>query len=156
MIVFSVNEIILSAFSALIYGGVFCAFYTVSGILLNLFGSFVELWRKIFIYDRIIERPKHIISDNIKEKGGIYIFSCFAIFIFGFLLLSYVMLDGIIRGYMIILASASFFLLKNAFCYGLTRIIYQIFDCILGFACILVRIITYPFKKVIQIIKNKL
>ena len=105
MIYFTSQEILESIFGALIFG---------------LLCSLVNCVRLIF--------------DALCHKmTGFLIFFEIILFGVGFILLSYALLDGEVRGYMVIIVFASFYLSKITICELIRKMFFRIFSAVIIF-----------------------
>ncbi len=154
MIAFSTYETIISVLYAVLYGACFCILYSLMIILRNIINSLVDLMRNIVCYDKIYVMPKGIVSKNDRNISASFLLISVILYVIGIVLVSYAALDGIIRLYMIIISSALFFLLKNAFFSKLNRLFFVIFDYFMALGCILMRIVLFPVKFFYNKIKN--
>lgn len=101
MISFTIEEINASVVSAFIYGILFAAFTCAILEILNLIQSLPRIIGRILKFNRLFEYIS-LSGISVYTPGGLAIFLFFFSFTLGFILMSYVMLDGLIRLYMII------------------------------------------------------
>lgn len=150
MINFTREEILLSMLYAAIFGAGFAAFISCFNVISSAMTTLPAIIREIFFFDKIFSPPRFS-PDELKAKKGI-IFTIFSIllFSFGFSVLSYISLDGQIRIYMVVLSFASFYLSKITFCDIFIRLFLVAFKWILSLLCILLRVLIYPFRLLIQ------
>ena len=139
----------------MIYGLFFSLLYVVSTIICTTLKSLPALLKEIFFFDKILPTPsvKVIIKKN--KNGGLFAFFSVLLFFIGFLFLSYFLLDGEIRLYMMALSSASLFLFYSAFCDILKGLFVFLFDGVLLLLSVAMRLLITPFKALYYIIKNK-
>lgn len=155
MMDFSFEEIISSVLYALIYGAGFSIFY----MLISLFFVMIRAFRQVFVeiisFDKILPSPTVKIDNTESGGGGFFAFLSVVLFFVGFLFLSYFTLDGVIRFYMLVLSSASVYILYSAFYGFLRKVIVMIFNHILFLFSTIVRLVIFPVKHIFYIINNK-
>jgi len=156
MMVFSGKEIMLSVIYAIIYGFGFSLFYQALLVLSVSIKLLPNLFVEILRFERIMPPPSA--KKNIKngKSGPILAFFSVLLFFIGFIIISYIFLDGEIRVYMLFLSSASLFVLYSAFCDFFKNIFSFFFDLILLVVSTLIRSLVLPFKKIYIILNNKI
>ena len=144
MIIFSSREIAFSVLCALVYGCCFSVFSSLISVILGLFERIKKMPLDLIKYEKITSFDTPIRgNDSRKAKLGEKIFNLF-LFTVGFILLSYLCLDGILRVYMLFICSASFYLSKIAFSDFLSRALILLFDVLYRAFTIIFRVFFYP------------
>ena len=131
MSAFSINEIFFSVLCAFIYGVIYCVTFGIIAILRIVIKSFEAFKKSVISYEKIFQVNERIIENKDVEQSSFSIFLNILLFSFGIILTSYVALDGIIRLYMIAIASASIFLFKMSIFRFLRSFLIFIFDIII-------------------------
>ena len=155
MMHFSVGEIILSLIGALIYGALFFVFYTATVIIKVQLEDAKAIIKTTFRYDKIFKKPKINIGRNEKYCGTALSFLLVLIFTLGFILLSYYILDGCVRIYVLLLALFSFFVFRRFLFEKAVLFFEQIFCGILFAFVILIRIFTLPILRLYRYFNKK-
>ena len=156
MIAFSTDEIVRSVYYSILYGMLYCGFISIFQVASGLLLSLKELLNHVLNYEKIFILPKRILSTKFGKIGPFTVFLYFIFYSIGFVLLSYLTLDGIVRIYMIIISSATIFLLKPTFYAFSSKIVLEAFELFLKISCVFIRIIILPVKLVIKQVKNKI
>lgn len=145
MIYFTPSEI----FASLLYGaiyGVICAFlFAFMRILRRLIVDLGLCVKQIFVYGKV--RDMVVLSDENtwgKASGALTFFGIIA-FTLGFIILSYIALDGMIRVYLLTMVFASFYLSKIAFSSFFERILLGFLRLVLTYETLILRFLFYPF-----------
>lgn len=154
MITFSIRELLSSALFAVIFGVGFSAFVCTLDILIGAASTLPEFLIASVRFDKVFPPARLSVSARNRGGGPIYIFLCILIFALGFSLLSYISLDGEIRIYMLILAFASFYLSKIAFCDFLTKAFLWLFNSVLSLTSVALRCAILPIKLIIKFVKK--
>lgn len=156
MIYFTSDEILISIICALIFGGAIAIIF----VLLD------SIWRVLhFCIEnaRLIYMPKMPLSQIFKRNFAreydcsaaevtVRVVSCAV----GFILLSYAVLDGEIRLYMLFLASASFYLSKNTLCRLVKILLDRSLRLVCCFVILILRTVFYPFCSFYRICFSKI
>ena len=150
MIAFTLGEILSSLIYAAIYGAVFSAVYSGIKLLCDTVLSIPGLIGNIFVYESIFHLPNFRKNIVRRKIGSIFTLLLIILFTLGFVLISYLTLDGVIRLYVLFVAFASFYLSNFVFCDILSRVFLWIFDQILKLVCLIVRILIHPFRMLIR------
>ena len=147
MIAFTYGEIVSSILLAILYGCLYAVLFSLVCLIVNMVLSLPKIIRDTLSFDKILPPPsfKNLKTDN--SCGGFLSFICVILFTIGFLLLSYLALDGVIRIYMLILSFASFYLSKITFTEFLSRLFMAAFRRILSLLSIVVRVVIWPLKR---------
>ncbi len=155
MIYFTAGEIFRSMLYGAIYGAL-CAFLFVLLTVSRLVIRDVALcFRQIFVYKNIRDKIRLEAScDNVCQSSAGVIFEII-LFTLGFILLSYLALDGLIRGYMLAIVFASFYLSKMAFFDYFKMIILKVLRFLLVFFTSVLRILLFPFCILCQKVRTK-
>ncbi len=155
MMGFSGREILLSVLYAFIFGLGYSLFYQLILISFETLKSLPRLAREILGSEKIFPSPS--IKKEIKDRKFGAVFAFFSVFLFfvGFLLLSYLALDGQLRLYMLIISSASFYIFNSAFFVVLSNAFILLFDCLIFIFSTALRIIILPFRRLVLTVKNK-
>ena len=115
MMGFSASEILNSILYAIGFGLIFSAVYTVLILLSGVVGSIPKVGKEIIIFKKVFPLPDFKSCINFKKVSlPLRLLSVF-LFTVGFILISYLSLDGVIRIYMLFFAFATFYLLNFAF-----------------------------------------
>ena len=125
MIQFDFLKILISCLAAILWGITYAcvlSFLKAISILPDIFVS-------------ILRKEEYVKNET--TCGGFQIVACFISFTVGFILISYIALDGAIRAYMLVLSILSFWFIR--------KIAYKMFTKF--FQCLLY-IITLPFVKI--------
>ena len=109
MISYSNEEILHSIIYALLYGLAF-SFFNFCFDIANTF--FLSIFYRVKIV-RKEDNNDIVLAKNRTGLGGFLVFMKIFLFSLGFMVLSYVALDGVVRIYMLVLCFASFYLAKN-------------------------------------------
>lgn len=147
MISFTNPEIFLSIIYAVLYGGFFAFGYSVLLTVNSLIKSSSDIMLGILRFDKIFPLPRYKSLLNSQKHGPIIAFLSIVFFSVGFVLLSYLSLDGIIRLYMLVLSFASFYLLKITIFDFLRRLTTFIFDYMIMVCALPVRFVVLLLKK---------
>lgn len=128
MIPFNFIDVVTSLFSFFLYGLAF-------SLLITIFNLCLSLPEIIF---RILKNESFatIYSDFIKTSGSLSIFISIISFSFGFLLISYLSVDGLIRIYFLLMSIISVWISKKIFAKLFLRLFY-----------IFIRVIRWPITK---------
>ena len=154
MIGFSFEEIYGSMLYAITWGAVFCAAFSLCGLILGIVGSFGRICRVIFVYEKIFAPPTKEELKIVPRYNALLSFVSVLIFTLGFAVVSYFSLDGVIRLYMLILSFASFYLSKIVFFDFLNKAIGFILSSAFLLLCPLVRLLIYPVKLLVRSAKR--
>ena len=147
MTAFSVQEVIFSALFSFVYGGIYAVFLSILTVILNLVHSLKTFKISIFSYDNIFKFKERIIAKNQNFESGILLFFEILLFSLGIILTSYVALDGVIRLYVLIIASASIFLFKITFSPLFLAFSSFVLEVFCRIFCIFMRFSLYPILK---------
>ena len=145
---FSYSEILFSVCSAIIYGFVFSFFCCIVDNILCFAKNLLTIPRMVASYEIIWRKPGYLNFKTIKN-GRVYIILRIFLFAIGFMLLSYLALDGQVRLYMLALSSASYLVSKIAFFGFFEGILFWIFDKLFLFFVIFLRFTSFPFKFIV-------
>lgn len=151
MIVFTQDEILISVVGAICFGGVFAIISSLILIIRSLLISFPKVIKEIFLFDKVFPLPRMYSAFLPCEGGGIFAFFSVFVFAVGYILISYLFLDGVIRLYMLLFAFAAFYLSKITFCDVLKRFFIFIFRMIF----MLVSLVLRPIAHLIYRIKAR-
>ena len=153
MMGFSGREILLSVLYAFLFGLGYSLMYQLILISLEAVKSLPRLAREILGSEKIFPSPS--IKKEIKDRKFGAVFAFFSVFLFfvGFLLLSYLALDGQLRLYMLVISSASFYVFNSAFFVVLSNIFILLFDCLIFVFSTAFRIIILPLKRLVLAVK---
>lgn len=153
MMGFSGREILLSALYAMIYGFTFSLAYEMVIIFSRTLKFLPNLIREIICAEKVLPSPS--IKERIKsaKEGGTFAFFSVFLFFIGFLLLSYFSLDGQLRLYMMIIASAAFYIFNSAFCVVLRGLFTILFDTLVLAISTVIRILLLPIKRFVLSLK---
>ncbi len=148
MITFTYKEIADSILYAILYGVSFAVFYSALVLVRSIFYSLPDIVKKTVKFDKIFPLPNFSHVGKSTKTGKILSFISPLLFCLGFCVLSYISLDGIIRIYMLILSSASFYLAKIAFYEFFIRIFLLIFRLVLQSFTIIARCLILPIRQI--------
>ena len=166
MIAFTTREILLSVISAVIYGVIYSFFMLLCRLSSATFrGAFTVLFQaispkgKIGEFDRI--KMSKIIIESEKSKAKKEIFTAFSVILFfvGYIIVSYAVSDGVIRGYTLFLSATAFLLFSK---YPIRFV--ECFTCYLlekffNLSCLVLRLVFRPFllifTKIVKIINKR-
>lgn len=129
MISFSVLEIFLSVIYAFLFGVLLAVFYELTRIMLLLPETISMIFNKMPFRDvgKLYETESSVLMKIL----------FFLLFTIGAILLSYFALDGMVRGYALLLILIGFILMRKVAFYSLEWIIFNLLSVIL-----------YPFVKI--------
>ena len=151
MISFSHQEILVSLAYAVAYGVTFSALLALVKLILRIALALPGFLYDTLSFTKILPREDFKGRINLMENGKVFDFLGVIIFTLGFILISYLSLDGEIRIYMLLSAFAAVYL-SNLVFYGIfIRFFLFLFDIIFGLLCIAIRLIIYPFMKLYRI-----
>ena len=148
MITFTQREILFSVICAFFYGSIFASIKAVIDSSILYSKKFFDSLKRTFEYDKTFHSFKILRSTDNRSSGPILTFAYILIFFMGYLLLSYLVCDGIIRIYVLLICFASFYLLKNALFRVFEVLFLFVFNFLLGILCVFLRLVAFPFKKV--------
>lgn len=148
MITFTYKEIADSILYAILYGVSYAVFYSALVLVRSIFYSLPDIVKKTVKFDKIFPLPDFSQVGKSTKTGKILSFISPLLFCLGFCVLSYISLDGIIRIYMLILSSASFYLAKIAFYEFFIRIFLLIFRLVLQSFTIIARCLILPIRQI--------
>ena len=152
---FSFSEILCSVFCAILYGAIFSILYCTIECLIYFLNLCKYIPKHGIFYSKILSLS---IDTDVKEtnkKNTFFIFLRIIMFAIGFMLLSYITLDGKIRLYMLILSSASYLISNFVFFTFFKRIVTWIFEKIFMFLVVIFRLFAFPIKIFVQFITKK-
>ena len=154
MIGFTSREILLSVLFSAIYGVVFSVIYQLLITLFHVLKSTPDLIINILKSSKILPAPdvKCLVKDQ-KVGGGFAFFSVILYFL-GFLLLSYLSLDGQLRLYMLVISSASLYISNLTFCVFLKELALFLLNLIVLLLSTVLRLVILPAKRLISFIYN--
>lgn len=141
-------EILSSTIAAIFFGVGYGFFVCLLDVLICIIKGCLSSSVKLFYYEKILSSSRVIHIKNMQIKGRAYIFFKIILFSTGFMFLSYMMLDGLIRAYMLIVYSAAYFVSNIAFLNVFKRAILYLVDKIFFVIFIVLRIFTFPFSKI--------
>ena len=151
MIAFTTKEIINSVFLSFAYGAISSFCYTIILTINSLLNNAPTIFERIVVFDNVFPVPHHRKLLDTKKKGPLIVFISILFFGIGFILLSYLALDGEIRLYMLIVSSALFYLLNLTFFDIFRKIVFLIFDCFIVALSIPIRLFIYLLKKLFHL-----
>ena len=146
MIGFTGEEILYSVLYALVYGAGFALIYRFVSLLFRMLKSIPSICS-----DALFSKDNFKFNntfDYVKKQnvGAIYRFLSVIAFALGFILLSYLALDGEIRLYMLILSTASVYLVNLAFSVVFNRLFVFLINALVFAFVFVIRVIFLPLR----------
>ena len=159
MIYFTTFEILCSIIYGALYGVLFAFLFSILGIIRFIISDILQCLKQIFIYKSIRDKIYFDSSFyNVCRSSAGVIFEII-VFTLGFIVVSYATLDGLVRGYMLIVISAAVYVSKNAFSLFFDKVFIKIFHVFLACIVKVFRVLLYPVcnscrKITLKFIKN--
>ena len=147
MILFDYNDVLLSMLYALIFGFSFAFVYSIILLIKRALVSLPSIVKDVFFLQKSITAKSFDYLLNNVIPGRLLLAFSIVIYGIGFFLLSYVVLDGQIRIYMLIISFAAFYLSKFAFYDLIFKILIRLCIVFLKGLTIVIRWIFHPIKK---------
>lgn len=144
MIVFTSQEIAFSLLCAVIFGVLFSVICSLMTVLFSLLKKIRTFPHDIIKYDKISSVTVSKTPSSAKKTSLAGKIFGIILFTVGFVLLSYLCLDGTIRVYMIFLSIASFYLSKVAFFDFLQKALIVLTDILYRYVVVIFRVFLYP------------
>ncbi len=150
MIGFNIGEIFNSVIYAFAFGVIFSVAFSLCRLVRGMLASILDVTSEFIKFSKIFPLPNFKKFINPKKNGAVFSFLSIIFFTLGFILISYLSLDGTIRIYMLIVSFASFYLSNFTFCEILSKILLCILNLFLKFLCLIFRIIASPIKMILK------
>ncbi len=144
MISFTTEEILASILYSLGYGALFFVLISALRLLLSIVSAIPTIVKKQIVFSKVLPLPDFKECIKPRGVGGVFLFLSIIAFSLGFVTISYISLDGMIRIYMLILSFAAFYLLNSAFFNFLSRIYICILNLGLRIMTLILRVVFYP------------
>ena len=155
MIWFSGEQILFSILYSLIYGGIFALFVCFLSVLSTMIKNGAYMLACFFIPGRKLTASDLRVFEK-EEKSGFIIYLYIILFTLGFILLSYIALDGCIRAYTLLFSLISFYLIRLILKNSFSIFVLAIYNHLLSVAYKLFCCITYPFVVIVAYIYKRL
>ena len=147
MISFTTEEVLFSLLCGVLYGFVFSLFNELIGIFVTFIFANAKLFRSILKYENIFEKNEFLIRKK-REYSSFLTATIIVLFFFGFILLSYITLDGVIRLYLLFVSFAAFYLSKITVCKMIGGVLLRLLNLLFSVFLISFRILLLPFRKI--------
>ena len=155
MISFSTAEILLSVLYAIGYGILFSTLNSLALTLKGLSSTIPGLVCATVRYDRILSSVGARDTMTSKETGPVHKFLSITLFTLGLVIVSFLSLDGLVRGYMLIISFAAFYLSNITICAFLRGLFGRIISLLLDVICVLCRLILLPLRVLVMLFLTK-
>ena len=144
MMGFTGEELLLSVLHALIYGAIFSVVCQMMSIVCDMILALPTVCKDMLIYKNIFSVTDFNRYTSVDKRGWFFSFFSLIAYFLGFLLLSYYSLDGSLRVYMLLIASASFYVFDLSFCVILRKTVLFLIGKILMIVTVAIRILLLP------------
>lgn len=156
MIYFTADEIGRSLLIALAYGVFFCLIISLFDVIYGTIKDLFYSLKQIIVYEKITSEVNFVELKIKKEGSAAGVFVSVVLFFIGYILISYMTLDGCVRIYMLIVSSASLFLLKLIICDKFVFLMRKILRSVICGFVIALRTLLYPLCRFYQKIRSKI
>ncbi len=150
MIYFTIDEIWRSMLIAVFYGIIYAIIRSCFITIYILCFDLIDSIKQIIVYEKPME--KVVFTKNALKKEGrpITIFISVVLYFIGYIIASYIALDGNLRIYVLILSSAAFYLSKTLIIDKFEYYLSKILRFQLSFLTVFIRMIIYPLRRIYQ------
>ena len=160
MISFTINEILTSVLLSVIYGAIAAVLGHLFGSIIIFVKSFARLADDVLLYEgKLIARVK---ADYQKHNSGfsllydwISVFLGIVAYTLGYIVLSYYLLDGVLRLYVLILSVSSFFVLRKLLHRAFNKLTVVISLLLYGATVISLRFLAFPIRFIVNRLISK-